>query len=121
MKFLILAIVSVAALIACEKPDKGLTVETAQKTLNRLTEGRFLRHGDITVDGIRTVPVNGFTIVDVTISQFGYQREGAPQKFTGKAEARFQGYTNGRWILKELHFSDAGREVILDPNIEAPQ
>jgi len=119
MKFLILAIVSIAALIACDKPDKGLTVETAQKTLNRLTEGRWLRHGDIAVDGIRIDPVSGFTIVDVNISQFGYQ--GADQKFTGKGEARFQGYTSGRWILKEIHFSHNGRAVILDPNIEAPQ
>jgi len=65
----------------------------------------------VEVNGVRIGHEMGGTIAEITLSNFGYvvlrtpgQRDG---DYSGPAEATFEGYTDGRWVLKKLQFKDA--------------
>jgi|ERR1700674_5183498 len=92
-------------------PPKELTTQQAQTAMDILVKG----HGTAVVNGVRSDPKDGETVVEVTFKNLVYTNPDTKKSHTysGPGEAVFQGYTDGKWVLKRFSFTDpdGGKEV----------
>ncbi len=84
-----------------EQAGVGLTTAKAQRAFNKLNLGP----GVAVVKGVRLNKGKGPETVDLNLTNFQYLDTFQKSKsYSGAAEATFQGYTDGHWTLKEMHF-----------------
>jgi hypothetical protein len=101
------------------KESKELTVEKAQSALDQINKGG----GTAVVTGIPSNNDPGSKWVEVTLNNFKYndarQYSNPSVKYSGPATAVFQGYNDGRWVLKSLWLGDGvgGMTPFIELNI----